>query len=334
MENKQKILPRICFIGCGNIAMKHAGIIKKLYPLIDLSFASRDKSKAKEYAEKFNARHYFGNYKEALYSDLFNIAFITTPHAYHSELAVFAANHSKDIIIEKPVTRNTKELHAIELAVKKNKVRCVVAENYYYKPLIKKVREYIDKGYIGDILFIELNKTNRDKISGWRSDKAMMGGGALLEGGVHWINALCSLAGSSPAEVIAFRPGVHYKTNIPFEDSVMLNVGFKNGIVGKLLHSWNIINPLKGISISKIYGTDGVITFESNGLFFSVHGKKKRIIFINPSDFLGFKAMHKSFIEDYISGTPWQPSLGRIKEELKLIESAYRSLKSKKIEII
>jgi predicted dehydrogenase len=328
----KKKLPRICFIGCGKIAARHAGIIKKIYPDIELSFASREISKAAEYSDKFKATHHFGSYKEALTSDLFDIAFITTPHAYHSELAVLAAGCSKDIIIEKPVTRNMKELLAIENAVKKNNVRCVVAENYYYKPIINKIRHYIDKGYIGEILFIDLNKTNKEKISGWRSDKAMMGGGALLEGGVHWVNALCSLAASAPSEVIAFQPDIHNKSNIPFEDSIMLNIRFKNGIVGKLLHSWNIINPMKGISLSKIYGTDGVITFESNGLFFSVHGKKKRVIFINPSDFLGFKAMHRALIEDYMTGNPWQPSLGRIKEELKLIECAYKSLKSKKIE--
>ncbi len=332
MQNTQKNFPRICFIGCGNIAARHARIIKKIYPSVELSFASRNRSRAKEYADKFNAGHYFGNYKEALNSDLFDIAFITTPHAYHSELAVIAAGYSKDIIIEKPAARNIKEFLAIENAVKKNKVRCVIAENYYYKPFIKKIRNYIDNGFIGDVLFIELNKTNKKIIAGWRSDKEMMGGGALLEGGVHWVNALCSLAGSSPAEVIAFQPDVHYMTNIPFEDSIMLNVRFKNGVIGKLLHSWNIINPLKGISFSRIYGTDGVIMFESNGLFISVHGKRRRIVFINPFDFLGFKAMHRSFIENYINGDPWQPSLGRIKEELKLIEGAYKSLKSKKVE--
>jgi UDP-N-acetylglucosamine 3-dehydrogenase len=332
MQKIQKKLPRICFIGCGKIVQKHAGIIKKLYPAIELSFASRNRSKAKEYSDKFRGKHHFGSYKEALSSDLFDIAFITTPHAYHSELTIQAAGCHKDIIIEKPVTRNMKEFLALENAVKKNKVRCTVAENYYYKPFIKKIRNYINNGIIGNILFIELNKTGKDKISGWRSERDMMGGGALLEGGVHWVNAMCSLADSSPAEVIAFKPDVHYKTNIPFEDSIMLNVGFENGIVGKLLHSWSITNPLKGISLSKIYGTDGVITFESNGLFFSVHGKKKRVVLIKPSDFLGFKAMHKTFIEDYVNGNPWKPALGRIKEELKLIEYAYKSLKSKKIE--
>ncbi len=327
-------LPGICFLGCGNIAAKHTKILKKLYPKIEISFASRNASTSKEFAAKYKGKHSFGRYEEALMSNSFDIAFITTPHAYHSELAVIAANNKKDIIIEKPITRNLKELQDIEKAVQKNKVRCVVAENYHYKPFIKIVREHIENGLIGDVLFIELNKTNKDEISGWRTDAEIMGGGALLEGGVHWINALLSLAGAYPVEALAIKPDVNYTTDVPFEDSIILCVKFDNGLVGKLLHSWRIPNPLKGVGISKIYGTDGVITFESNGLYVSLKGKKKKRSFINPADFLGFKAMHKEFIDAYKADKDWQPSLERTKVELNLIETAYRSITSKKFEKI
>ncbi len=328
----EKNLPRICFFGCGAIAARHAKMLKKLYPHIALSFADSDLPRAKEYAARFAGSEYFESVKMAAASDSVDVVFITTPHAYHSELAVLAANGGKDIIIEKPVTRNLKELAAIEKAVKKNGVRCTVAENYYYKPVIKKIRSAIERGLIGEVLFIELNKTNRDKVGGWRTDAKMMGGGALLEGGVHWVNALVSLAGARPSDVIAFRPGAKYETQIPFEDSLEVVVTFANGIVGKLLHSWRIPNPLKGVAISKIYGSEGVITFESNGLFYSVHGKKIRMSPVNPFDFLGFRSMHRAFVESYVEGKPWEPSLARIRYELELVEAAYRSLKTKKRE--
>lgn len=324
----KQLLPRICFFGCGFIAHRHAKILKKLYPRIELTFASREVSEAKQLAEKIKGSDYFSSCEEAAASDSVDIVFITTPHACHAELAVLAAGKKKDIIIEKPVTRTIKELDSIVKAVAKNGVRCTVAENYYYKPIIKKIRKHIEAGIIGEPLFFEVNKTNRDKVGGWRTDKEMMGGGALLEGGVHWVNALVSIAASEPLETIAVKPAVAYDTNIPFEDSLMLFVKFRNGTAGKLLHSWRIPNPLKGVALSKIYGTEGVITFESNGLFCSAHGRKKRISFVNPFDFLGFKAMHRAFVQDYIDGRPWEPSLERISQEMKLVHSAYKSLKS------
>jgi len=331
---KVKKLPGICFFGCGNIAIRHTRILKKLYPDIEISFASRSNIKSKEYTDKFDGKYSFSNYEDAAESDLFDIAFITTPHAFHSDLAVLAAKNKKNLIIEKPVTRNLSELLRLENAVNQNKVRCTIAENYYYKSFIQKIRGFIEKNYIGKILFIELNKTNKDTISGWRTDSEMMGGGALLEGGIHWVNALISLSGANPIEVIAFKPDVHYETNIPFEDSLTVCINFDNGAVGKLLHSWRIPNPLKGVGLSKIYGSDGIITFESNGLFVYISGKKKKFIFTNPTDFLGYKAMHRAFINAYISNEPWQPSLERIRLEMKLVTSAYKSLSSKKLEQI
>jgi len=327
-------LPGICFIGCGDIAARHTKIIKKIFPKIEISFASRDYSKAKDFSKKFNGKNSFGNYEEALTSDLFQIGFITTPHAFHSTIAVTAAGNGKDIIIEKPVARNLDELNNITNAVNKNKVRCVVAENYYYKPGIKLINDHIDNGFIGEVLFIDINKTNRDDISGWRTNEEMMGGGALLEGGVHWVNALVSLGRSKPAEVIAFKPEVKYETDVPVEDSLMVCVKFNSGAVGKLLHSWRIPNPLKGLGISKIYGTEGIITFESNGLYVSLNGKKKKRSFISPFSFLGFKTMHEELINAYISGKDWEPSMDRIKAELSLVEAAYKSIKTGKLEKI
>ncbi len=333
MNKTKKKLPHICFIGCGSIAAKHAFILRKNYPKMPISFASSTQKKAEIYRKKLKGRHAFAGYDKALSSGVFDIAFITTPHHLHSELAVLAANNGKNIIIEKPVTRNTVELEKIEAAVKRNKVRCTVAENYYYKPMIRKLKDFINKGYIGDLLFIELNRMHKNTVTGWRTESDLMGGGALLEGGVHWVNALVSLSNSEPAEVIAFKPDVDYQTNVPFEDCIQLSLKFRNGAVGKLVHSWAVKSPFKGMNLSKISGTKGSIIFESNGLFYFMSGKKSRIGF-RFSDFLGFRAMHRSFIESYINDKPWEPSLDRIKLELKIVEAAYRSLKSKKVELV
>lgn len=332
--NMSKKYPGVCFVGCGNIASRHSKIIRKAYKNISLSFFDTDQAKALEFKTKFNGTRSFPELAHVLDSPDVDIVYITTPHAFHAEIACEAAKNGKHIIIEKPVARNVAEYKKIAASVKKYGVRCTVAENYLYKGFIKKITDSINRGDIGKPLIVELNKHNRDTISGWRSDADLMGGGALLEGGVHWVNLLVSLAQSDPVSVFALKPEVDYSTNIPFEDTVVLSVKFKNGTVGKLLHSWRIPNRLKGVSLSKIYGTDGAITFESNGLFTSVAGNRKKKFFPDFTDFLGYKGMNKAFIEDYIEERPWNPGLERIEMELKLVEAAYRSLKSGKMEEI
>ena len=327
-------LPRICFFGCGDMAARHTRTLKKLFPKIQLFYASRELSKAQGMAAKLNGVAAFGSYAQAVRSDRFDISFLTTPHALHAELAILSAEHGKDLIIEKPVTRTLDELTSIQDAVDENGVRCTVAENYFFKPIIKTIRAFVDDGLVGEVLFLELTKTNREEKSGWRTDETLMGGGALLEGGIHWLNALTSLAGGVPRDVIAVKPGADYATNIPIEDTLLLVARFSNGVVARLLHSWRIPNRFFGMGLSKIYGTEGVITLESNGLFCSVYGKKKKKMVMNPLEFLGFRAMHRAFVADWVNDRPWQPSMDRIRDDLKMVKAAYRSLETNRFEDI
>ncbi len=319
-------LPRICFFGCGDMARRHARTLGKLAPSIRLAFASRSLAKARDMAAGFRKAEAFGSYEEAAGSPDVDVAFLTTPHAFHAELAVLCADHGKHLIIEKPATRTLEELEAVEAAVERNGVRCTVAENYFYKPVIRGIRGQIEAGHLGDVLFVELSRTTREAKSGWRTDAELMGGGALLEGGVHWLNALTSLAGGVPTEVTAFGPRVEYDTNIPLEDSLLVVVRYSSGVVGKLLHSWHVPNRFFGLGLSKVYGTEGVVTFESNGLFYSAYGRKKKKRMMNPFDFLGFRPMLRAFVEDYGSGRSWQPTLARIRQDMELVHGAYRSL--------
>lgn len=328
---KNNDLPFICFFGCGYIAKRHAKIIRKMYPDIRLGFSSLYEKDAREYAAQFSGIA-FKSYEEAAQSDC-DIAFITTPHAYHRDLAILAANHKKHVIVEKPATRNLKEFDAIVKAITKNNVRFTVAENYYFKPFLKHIQTHITNGSIGKPLYIRLTKHNKDTITGWRTDATLMGGGALLEGGCHWVNELVSLANTKPIAVQAVKADVTYNTNIPFEDTIHITVKFDNGTFGILFHSWFVPNTFKGMALSKIYGTEGNITFESNGLFTIVKGNRFSIRF-SFRDFLGFAAMHRSFIENYRTQKPWEPGWQRIRTELALIEAAYRSLKTKRFERI
>jgi predicted dehydrogenase len=316
------------------MAARHAKTLKKLFSGIEISFASRNLERARRLSGVLGGVGAYGSYREAAESDGFDISFITTPHAVHSELAVLSADQGKDVILEKPVTRTLAELAAVQEAVSQAGVRCTVAENYHFKPAVRAIRRDIDEGLIGDVLVLELTKTNLEEKTGWRTDEVLMGGGALLEGGVHWVNALTTLSGGVPTEVTAARPAVDYASGIPIEDTLLLVARFSNGAVGRLLHSWRIQNRFFGMGLSKIYGTEGVITLESNGLYYSVFGRRKKKRIMNPFDFLGFRSMLRTFVRNWTDGTPWEPTLERIGFDMRVVDAAYRSLETNRFEAV
>ena len=325
----QKI--NICLLGCGSVAKLHSRVARTMKSRIDLSYASRDIEKAREYQRMFKGVGAFGSYEEACADPDVDAVFICTPHAYHVEHARLAAKHSKPMLIEKPITRTLEELSEIENAVQAVDVPCMVAENYFFKPLISTLHASIADGAIGDPLFIELNRTKRSKISGWRADAEMMGGGALLEGGVHWINLICSIGGEV-SEVLAAQPGKAYKKIAPFEDSMEVLFKFSDGTIGKMLHSWNLSNRIGGLCWSKICGTEGNIQFESNGVLALLLGKKTRLYVPGLLDLMGYREMLKHFVDCVIEQRQPAMSLRVARRDMAIVHAAYTSLSTGKFE--
>ncbi len=175
----------LCILGCGSVARLHSRVARTLRRHVNLFFASRSRARAEEYNRKFGGAGAFGSYEEACGHDGVNAVFICTPHAHHADNVGLATAGKKAVLIEKPVARNLRELSAIESAVADAGVTAMVAENYHFKPLVRVLKQHVERGDIGHPMFVELNRTGRSRAKGWRADAEMMGGGALLEGGVH-----------------------------------------------------------------------------------------------------------------------------------------------------
>ncbi len=321
----------ICILGCGAVARLHSRVARTLRSDLRLSFASRSIAKAEEYRRRFKGTHAYGSYEEACASPTVDAVFICTPHAYHVEHATLAATNHKPMLIEKPITRSLDELDQLEAVVRAAGTPCMVAENYYFKPLVRVLRSHFEAGDIGDLLFLELNKTGRSRNTGWRTDPDLMGGGALLEGGVHWVNLLLEIGGP-PVKAIAARPNVDHPAAAPFEDNLQVLIEFQSGAVGKLLHSWNTLNRIGGLGTSRIYGTAGNITFESNGLWALVLGRRKRFRLPGILDIMGYRAMLRHFARSVQQGTSPAMSLAVARRDMELVFAAYQSLTTGRFE--
>lgn len=325
----QKI--NLCILGCGSVARLHSRIARTMRSLVNLLYASRSQSKAEEYNRKYGGIGAFGSYEEACASPLVDAVFICTPQALHVEHVRLAASNGKHVLIEKPIARTPQELAEIETAVEEAGVLCMVAENYYFKPVVQVLRQHLEAGDIGEPLFIEINKAKRSRIQGWRADAEMMGGGALLEGGVHWVNMMASLGGEVK-EVLAARPEKAYQLVAPFEDSLEILFKFEDGTVGKMLHSWNLANRIGGLQTSKIYGTEGNILFESNGVFALVLGRRRRLHFPKVVDLMGYRGMLRHFIDCVRDGRQPEMSLAVARRDMEVVWAAYRSLETGRFE--
>jgi len=311
---------RLCFLGCGRVADAHSRTLRRLRPAVTCSYASRSIDKARALAAKHGGARAFGSYGEALASPDVDVIAVVTPPLSHLEWTLAALDAGKDVILEKPPVLRSSDFDAIEHASAARKRLVYVAENYYYKPILAAVRDTLSAGVIGEPLFINLNAVKRQPTGNWRDDPREAGGGALFEGGIHWINFAGAL-GFTIRRVKAARPG----PSEGLERSMVLLIEYDEGPVGMLSYSWEVASPLKGVRASRIYGREGSVVFESNGLFLATSGRRWRIRFPNLGDMLGYRGMFADFLRAWQARTEPRMTLARARRDIEVIEEAYRS---------
>ncbi|MFN2397199.1 MAG: Gfo/Idh/MocA family protein [Gemmatimonadaceae bacterium] len=316
----------IAFIGCGLATRMHSKTLAS-FPRVRRYYASRDAAKATEYNTRYKGSGSFGSYEAALADDRVDILVVVTPPSSHLELTVTALGSGKHVIVEKPPFLKSTDFDIVAEEQRRSGRRVFIAENYFYKPVAFRLRELIASGVIGEPLYLHVNALKQQTAGAddWRDNAALSGGGALYEGGIHWINFVANLGPGveSARGLLAGRQAV-----VGREKSVLVVLHFDNGAVGTLSYSWEVPSPLRGLRVSRIYGTTGSLAFESNGLVLAVLGKKKRLIFPGVRDMLGYKAMFHDFLAAFESGREPLFDLARARRDLELVEEVYASLNS------
>lgn len=313
----------LCFLGCGNITQKHVKHAKKCPEKIQISFASRTQEKASAYQKKYNGAHAYSSYDAAIESATEQVIMINTPPNAHFDLTKKALDAGKHVIVEKPPFFKASDFDILGNLAEEKGLQLMVAENYYYKPLRSTLENLLKEQVIGDPLFMIINatKTQASK-NDWRDDPKLTGFGALFEGGIHWINFINNL-GLTITNINGFLP----KQKEYLEKSMQVVAKTKEGVVINLLYSWEVDTIAKGLRLSRIFGRKGSITFETNGVFVWVRGKKKRLKFPSLPNITGSQSMFNDFMNALKHGTAPAFNWRMAQSDLALVEAVYKDVK-------
>jgi UDP-N-acetylglucosamine 3-dehydrogenase len=311
----------LAFLGCGGVTRTHSRTLRRFRD-VRRFYASRDRARAEAFNREFGGAGAFGSYEEALADPRIHAVLVATPPSSHLELTLAALAAGKHVIVEKPPFMRAADFDAVERARDAAGRRVMVAENYFYKPLAEALRKSIAAGDIGEVKVLSVNAMKSQKSKGdWRDDTAVAGGGALFEGGIHWVNFMANL-GLPVLDAHGFRPG---SADGGPERSALAVFRYAQGAVGTLYYSWEIGSPLNGLRVSSIHGSEGAITFETNGLFMAVRGRRKRVSLLKPTDLVGYRGMFADFADAIRRNAEPRFSLDLARRDLELVEQIYRT---------
>jgi predicted dehydrogenase len=311
----------VLFLGCGRATTIHSRTLRQMRG-VELYYASRDGERAESYRRRFGGRRAFRSYDEGLANQSIDVAIVATPTVTHLELALLALRAGKDVIVEKPAFMRATDADVVSASAEAADRRVFVAENYVYKPVAAYLRRVIEAGDLGEVRFVTLNATKRQSALGWRADPALSGGGALFEAGVHWVS-FASNIGLDVRNVSAYRCGIGDGA----DRSSLVVLQYANGAVGTLTHSWEIAAPFAGARVSKVQGTRGAVTFESNGLAAVTTGRRRSVRLYAFRDPFGYRAMMSDFVRGLRLGVTTLFTLDMARQDLCRLEQAERSMR-------
>ncbi len=297
---------------------------------VDLSIMERDPTVAKECQDKFNIHRIYNSIEDALRSDA-DVIDIVLPHNMHMETAIKAMERGKNVIVEKPIARTPDEARKMISTARKTGRKLMVAEQYHFDPVILKINEIIKEGKIGKLLSILIRDQTMHMNMAWRSQEEAMGGGALIDGGIHFIDALLTIGGEYNNISSRVMKG---GSSLQGEDTSLALFDFKSGAAGFLFYSWSYAFPPRVPAI-EVVGTSGNIYDDVDTRRSSSHddpygtssfgdpvlnGKK-----VELKRYDLFKKMFSSYIQ-YIDGkidAPFSPEDAL--RDLKAVVEIYRS---------
>ncbi|MBK6488850.1 MAG: Gfo/Idh/MocA family oxidoreductase [Gemmatimonadetes bacterium] len=208
-ESSSRAPVALVFLGCGDITKRHSTRLRRFRHLARYH-ASRDLARAASMDQDVGGSGAFGSYDEALADARVTCAVVATPPATHLALTLAALEAGKDVVVEKPAFLHSADVDTVRAVAERVGRQVLVAENYHYKPLAYLLREIVASGELGEVLFVHVNALKRQDTPGWRADADVAGGGALFEGGVHWMHLMANLGlrvpwcmGCAPAARVA-----------------------------------------------------------------------------------------------------------------------------------
>ena len=247
-----------CVIGAGGIADRRtipALLRDKENELV--AVMDRVPEVAKAVGEKYGVP-YFTDEEEMLSQIPSDAVYIGTPVFCHKRQIEIAVAHGRHIFVEKPIAMNAKEGEEILNLCKKAGLQLTVGYLMKYHTLHEKAKELICAGEIGDVNSVRVQFTcwYPDIAGAWRQKKALGGGGALMDLGVHCIELVEFLLDDEIEDV---KGMISTKTfSYEVEDGAIIVFRTKGGVLGHIDVAFNIPDAASESKL-ELYGTKGYI---------------------------------------------------------------------------
>lgn len=249
----------IGIVGCGMIGQKRAKALGAGGRLV--ACADIDVGRAENLAKGSGVK-VFRDWRELMWLPEVDVVVISTLHDSLAAITLAAIEAGKHVLVEKPAARSAKELEPVIAAAKEKGVKVHVGFNHRYHRSLRKAKEIVDSGVLGELMFIRARYGHGGRIGydkEWRANPDLSGGGELIDQGPHLIDLSRWFLGDF-SEVQGFAHTYYWDMPVDDNGFMLLKTEKKQTA---FLHA--SCTEWKNLFSMEIYGRDGKLDLSGLG---------------------------------------------------------------------
>jgi len=246
---------KFAIAGAGYIANIHAQAIRAKKDAELVAVVEMFPDKAAAFARKFGLKRKYETVENLLKAGAVDALVIGTPNFLHAPQAVAALERGVHVMVEKPMAMNVKEAERILAAGQKSGAVLMVAHCWRFDKDVLWLKSKVSK--LGKIIRTKGYGVHVNwGPAGWFTQKALAGGGALADMGIHALDTARFLLGDPQPVSVYARIGTYYK---PFDvdDTGVILVNWDNGAVSYVESGWWQPHADGPEAATQLYGTKG-----------------------------------------------------------------------------
>ena len=282
--------------------------------------------KAKDFSRLVGGVPYVLDYHELLGNREIDAVDIILPVEMNMIVTRDALDAGKHVIVEKPLAANLHDAQIMTTFVNQYKLVMMVAENYRYNPVFKRIGQIINGGEIGTAYsafwnqFSSMDMDNKYARTAWRINHQYPGG-FVTDAGVHIIAVLRDIFGEVRSG-IAFNRSVN--PAIGKMDSMSFQFVFESGVNG----IFNSYFSARGMNENRlvVLGTKGTIVLEGKIITLRRQGEEEVKEVIETDG--GYRGQLEDFFECIVKGKELVSTFGEAYKDFRTIVSAIDSAKN------
>jgi len=248
---------RVALFGCGWIQDFHARGVRAFPDAELIAVANHREESARMLADRYGIERVTTDWEGLARDPDVDAAVVATPNALHAPQSIALLRGGKHVLVEKPMATTVAECDRMIEAATKGGAFLMVAHCWRFREEVVALRDRIAAGEFGEVV-----KTRGYGVhagwgpSGWFTDRALAGGGALPDMGVHAIDTVRFLLGDPDPRRVCATVGTRYGSYDVDDDAILL-ISWSNGTNSVVESGW--WQPHKeGLEAdTEIYGTKG-----------------------------------------------------------------------------